>query len=1642
MPNIPDKSIVPGSGDGINQLRWPSSGAIPTSYSSAGWTVGNEGVAQQTFLGASIRNFSLKGGFGGSSSSLSVSLVEDEYNQSDTLGRGLGDDVYHDGVADSFRAPMMGSPVFFKFGPTMATVAEAWQPTLDKLYLLPANRSPFPLPVNANDKVYYPSGEITHRPSEHHFFDGKDPVTQQNVWADESRLIVGKDRGYRHLVFGGILQSVTENKGQGGLPTYSVNVTDPREILSNVTVILSDYAGSVFGQQNMLNVFGFLEYDPSDALQKKFDLLDRNVLTKNITPLGAVNYTGNDTYINKNPLTTWDRTAPVFPITGEGMSRRSSKGIPFYRITQAIDALLEYNGKLPDEYANAFGTEINFRGYKYVVDFSGLPLHLLPPMYNIDFAQTDLLSLVQEVCSAISRDLYVSLLPVTNHQSMSWLYEWNNYWGPINPRKMIAGVIRIDCIDRSQEPQYGAVKKYLNRLEASGVDIVNKDLGFELTNNPVDKFVVGAQETKMHYFQTNSDRDFISVRKDKLGLGPTRANLPPLEESAWGLSTALSQSILPFYGFLGKDAVTIPRGWGSYQQILLDTSDLKAHGVGNYYVATELELRAAMVSFERWKQFLLQYSETYMESMEEGDFLEIALANAILIDPDNPPQYIDDDFMMTMESGVSKNYAVTVPRCVWRSDKDYVDEHGLPASPCSPPLGYPLYYKRAEKIGIPEAGIAKIAADAQQIVTDYATLKKKLSATENTVELAASEWDEVAADLLESHGLDPSESLSNFTSFANASYGAMYDLGVWLGNLSATEEERGSEANVVPAVDDNGEGTGAGGYDDETLNELNALTNVVASGNNTIARIKDQMGKIQDTIDANCKLLKSVNRLGEETLENAMRVYNFVKGVADKHLGKTYLVKIPKQTNTSYSTDIVQLPWGEIDRGPFGFKPEPVSSAGPNFFYTSTFQATMNKHRNNNIPYKYGALKNNFDPIEDQWKHNYTPDSNGGYSDFYMYPQTVLPHNAFGTSGVAVTAKSNSRAAASVIKGQAYQPPAIRNYLFPVDGTNFIDDNGRVGAYVRFDNSQFLSFDGVGKESMSQQQVSSNGFLIPDILGDLDNMKPDKFTSFKFPDSLKNKPKSVAFVKCSVDDKLYMPPKRRLYNDIPVFGRYVRDIGAVRKPKKVWNKKKCKFEFSLGYYLAHLVPYPETGGAAPGGSTEKDYGPTNSNGDKIDHIDFARRPNSILQGNMVETNIQDLDNDHVYAIITLDSRVTPLIDSRMQDGPFQSFNASTIKHYLTMDTVKVVEFAEPNMRGEPARFQRELCATAGAGNVLNAFNAYKQALKNMKISSPEAQIHYTAPSPVYPNMVAIPLRSTERCYGPWVSSMIDDLNVPFLSSAPRAIRYQNLGGKMEFEKDENLAPWNFGGYHLMNEAGILKAAFSNSPTLFSERGGFIYAGLPRGNDLGSFLCDGGPLVTDISVDVGTGGVKTTYKMDLYTPKFGKLKKQQEDLIGTISREHQRLRDTRNVMIRNGLIQGFGSNNFTSMFKTFDPIRNQVRDNSQFFSSLEQSSTYNDVIVGSVSFENVEDVNMSGDAIRYKRVKHEVSTMPNKIYQQALSIFPDSQSRDSAYYNSAGGGFGDMFVPISEEKHPNMAYMDTTFHAKKKEKFYSTDNKGE
>ena len=166
---------------------------------------------------------------------------------------------------------------------------------------------------------------------------------------------------------------------------------------------------------------------------------------------------------------------------------------------------------------------------------------------------------------------------------------------------------------------------------------------------------------------------------------------------------------------------------------------------------------------------------------------------------------------------------------------------------------------------------------------------------------------------------------------------------------------------------------------------------------------------------------------------------------------------------------------------------------------------------------------------------------------------------------------------------------------------------------------------------------------------------------------------------------------------------------------------------------------------------------------------------------------------------------------------------------------------------------------------------------------------FTSPSPVYPDLFALPLLSLERCYGPWLSSALDMR----MLGGPK-VKYSDIGGKVEFIKDEKLAPWNFAGYQLMNQSAKLKTKFSNSLLLFTERGSFSYADAPLDVSLARALREKGPLVTSISVDVGQA-IKTSVKLDLYTSQFGKLQKQKEIAIAQISRERQKIIDQNNLL---------------------------------------------------------------------------------------------------------------------------------------------------
>ena len=1595
-----DYSIIPSPQTYGSGYAWWGEENIPRGkeggLSVGGWTSGNEGLTQQTFLGASIRSFTVNAGFGDTSSTLSVDLINDEYNSGDYTAIGSGDDIYHNGSGDFFSPPVVGSPVYFKFGKNHATIEQAYLSTFDSLYAYnTVSGVSGSLDVESESVGFVQLSQVTDRllVSEVVAEQPEDPeesaVVQANL-IDTSNLgdPANDKRGLGHFSFGGILQSYVQNKSGQGNPLYSVQVVDPREILANTVLVLNNYQGTTYNNKNLMNIYGFLEYDVSDDLKLNFwevkldasgevsdsgkRFFEEDILSKSVDVSGVVSYSGEDLYkSNDNIFTdsplidffsdddikvfkyveeqTNSGTAIMsgeFPITGQGYARRSDRGIPFYRVNQVMDILFEKEKVMPEEYKKAgFGGPIDFRGYKYVVDLSGLPLDKINNMYYLDFDQIPLLDLILEISEALSHEIFVSLLPVINHPACKFLYEKNKFY--INEGRsseVISGIIRVDSIDKSKPPTYGTIKSFLEDLQKKGVFCENQDVGFELSNVTTDKFVVGAQEVKMHYFTNNRDRDNLQLRRKKAQAVKGEINFDLLQESQWEHKTSLSQQILPYYGLLGDGAVTIPRGFGAYKQFILDARNLNAHGVGDYYVATEMELRAAAVSYERWVNFLAQYNETYIQELTENQAFRNSInsnisskfqekIDQININEDIPEEVLFREYVLKLSG---KDYGVAVPRSLFTSDKPYMGEDGYPASPCNPPYGYPLYYKRGEKIGIPQFGVAKIQVAYIRLITNLQKMKD-------------------ASDQFEYYQKVVNQQLYDFVTQIPEQL-LKSGLGLDFDSMS------------------------------EYYNQFKDILSKVVTFHQKKLEISGTIDEVIQVMN-DSKFFKMIPNITRKHKKNSEKVYDFIKKVADECLGKKFLVKIPKATNLLYNKEITI--WDDPDpiqvhnyaTGPFGFRPMPISASGDKYPSSLEFVKEINSmienfvdpkkkihqhyldqelHKNKiqidgksyYCKYTNGSLRCNFNPVSEKWEYNYQPQPLGGFFDYEGYNRIL---SKFEVSGVK----------------RENLPPFVRNGIVPVDAKNLISDNGRIKAYVRYDNAQMLDFKGIDNNSFTQQTIYPDQF-VPDIIGDLDNLDttPAEGLNFSFPSTeeyneyQKNKNddnRIVSYITCELDDKLYMPPKSGLYKEL-LWAREV-DVSLDFKPARIIQVPSGVEESSSCYISnntlipSSIIPDPDAIFKVPSSGTGKgqqnlfpdiDGQPTTTtvtydlaggrykiseyddnneplydSGKMVEFIDFIRLPldnqseaNQIqkvdpnepikpdldsLRLGEIDTRVSNLDSENVYALITIPGKVIPSHDQRYQDSVLQAYQATSIKNTLTQDVVRIANFDEPSPIINSSGID---CSASGYVNlnfrqITQAQKAQKEALQRLAFND----LEYTSPSPVYPDLVALPLMSMERCYGPWRSSNL----LSSIFGSGNKERYEDIGGKIEFDKDENIAPWNFAGYQLMNDAAAIKADFSNSLLLFSERGGFVYPDAPTEVNLATELKKNGPLVTSISVSFDNSKISTTVKLDLYTSKFGKLQKQKELAISQISRERQKLIDQNNKMLRKNIGKNSSNN---------------------------------------------------------------------------------------------------------------------------------------
>jgi len=117
------------------------------------------------------------------------------------------------------------------------------------------------------------------------------------------------------------------------------------------------------------------------------------------------------------------------------------------------------------------------------------------------------------------------------------------------------------------------------------------------------------------------------------------------------------------------------------------------------------------------------------------------------------------------------------------------------------------------------------------------------------------------------------------------------------------------------------------------------------------------------------------------------------------------------------------------------------------------------------------------------------------------------------------------------------------------------------------------------------------------------------------------------------------------------------------------------------------------------------------------------------------------------------------------------------------------------------------------------------------------------PDVLIPRYACIAQESTRYTFGPW-GTISNDMT---------------FNGKAEVEKNESLRPESFGGWDGLFYVGGIMATAGVMKPINNESGSLEIAGLPEVN-LGDQL-QGGPYITDISVNISTSGVKTTYKMN-------------------------------------------------------------------------------------------------------------------------------------------------------------------------------------
>jgi len=410
---------------------------------------------------------------------------------------------------------------------------------------------PCPAPA-AKPKVYWNSG-----------LNKRTTTAADPGFIGETVNIIGTPVYFRvgDFEYSGIVQSWEKDRGTSGNPTYTVKLSDGRDILSGVHLIVNEYAGGVGSQFNIFNVYGYME-----SFGESCPLTTINGAQFG-TPAGGFGGSGSNT----NGMAANDINRG-FNVLANSIPRATNNYSPYGRIVSKGTTGGSYGVVNYDNVA--LGLYLS----EYFVDTSELPT--VPSYYRISGVSTTLLEYVSQVCQDAGYDYYWEMIMVKNQFIAG---------------SGIAKFLKLRTVSRLTQPQYGAIQDFVD----NGDGTTSNSVGRELRQDTMASFLIGGNVEGV--YQTNQDTD------------PGWDGTPSCDEE--------DDMILPYLGVHSSNQnLIIPcKDANDEWEFTVSTTELNATMAIMTLPATvtirEFELRAVEGSMDAW----LNIEGAYVDADDPSD---------------------------------------------------------------------------------------------------------------------------------------------------------------------------------------------------------------------------------------------------------------------------------------------------------------------------------------------------------------------------------------------------------------------------------------------------------------------------------------------------------------------------------------------------------------------------------------------------------------------------------------------------------------------------------------------------------------------------------------------------------------------------------------------------------------------------------------------------------------------------------------------------------------------------------------------------------------------------------------------------------------------------------------------------------------